>query len=446
MDAIAPFPPGQRLLDARHFYRNAALLTEAKQRPTPVTLRHLANFGKRLTPEKLIGSANFVRSELPLRLARKIAELQRLPFAVLGNRHLNQVYQSYYHCYAAFRRVDEIKTLEDNENFCRFVFNMLNDHLVVLPHLMMGALEVSALGAMPQHELDLFMSSMLRSRISRRVIMDQHYSMSQSYNKSVAEGLEQGDKPPDFVGDAFQYISTHDQLHKCYASISRFLESQDADVQIPELIIEGDQDVRFQFMTNHLNYIMTEVMRNGLKSTIEQTKLINKRSSVPRKTPPFKVTISNFKDNIFIKFSDQGGGVSLSKLPKVWSFGKTPELARYYLQNFHNIPGLKLPQRLPIVDHAYLNNEKITNVPPLQGVLSDLGNLEVNGQGSMLKTLSQRPFQNTLGISLPMCKVYADYWNGELSMDSVEGYGTDVIWRISKLGSAQGEVARVDRA
>lgn len=447
---LRPYPPNQSLITPQHYYHNSILLGWAKQKPHPVTLRHLANFGKRLTVDKIIASANFVRSELPLRLSLKIRELQELPFDVISNYHLNQVYQSYYYCFTAFRKVPEIKTLEDNERFCKFVSSMLKDHLIVLPHLMMGALEVSALGSMKQDQLDNFMSSMLRSRISRRVIMDQHYSMSNSYSKSLKMGLDEGDKPPDFVGDAFQYLSAHKQLKLSYDSISLFLKSQDAGVKIPELIIKGE-DVKFQFMTNHLNYIMTEVIRNGLKSTIEQNKSVNSRqpaNAEPIEVPPLIVEITNLKHDIYFKFCDQGGGVPIVKLPKVWSFGKTPESAMEYLQNFHDLPGLNLPKRLPIVDHDYLTMQS-TSPPPLEGVLSDLGNLEVtnspDGQGSMLIALSNRPFQHTLGISLPMCKVYADYWNGNLSMDAVEGYGTDVVWKVRKLGTL-GDEGELDRA
>lgn len=443
---LSPYPPNQTLLTPQHYYHNSILLGWAKQTPHPVTLRHLANFGKRLTTEKIVASANFVRTELPLRLSLKIRELQELPFDVVSNYHLNQVYQSYYYCFTAFRKLPEIKSLEDNEHFCLFIANMLKDHLIVLPHLMMGALEVSALETMSQDELDKFMSSMLRSRISRRVIMDQHYSMSQSYSNSLKMGLAQSDKPPDFVGDAFQYESSHRQLKISYDSISQFLKSQDPDVKIPELVIKGD-DVKLQFMTNHLNYIVTEVIRNGLKSTIEYNKSINKLSKTPIEVPPLIVEITNSKHDIYFKFSDQGGGVPLVKLPKVWSFGKTPELAMGYIQNLQQIPGLNLPKRLPIVD--YLSPDTSTTPPPLEGMLSHFGDMEVSNppdrQGSMLSALSKRPFQHTLGISLPMCKVYADYWNGELSMESVEGYGTDVIWRARKLGTSDSE-GSLDRA
>ncbi|RKP31067.1 HPC2-domain-containing protein [Metschnikowia bicuspidata] len=44
---------------------------------------------------------------------------------------------------------------------------------------------------------------------------------------------------------------------------------------------------------------------------------------------------------------------------------------------------------------------------------------------STLELLITRPYKYKLGLGLPMCKVYADYWNGDLSMNSLEAYGSD---------------------
>ncbi|GMM30193.1 protein kinase [Martiniozyma asiatica (nom. inval.)] len=455
--SLHPYPGAQNLINPQHFYQNSILLDWSKKHAHPVTLRHLANFGKKLTEEKLVSSANFVRTELPIRLSLKIKELQSLPYGITSNYHLNQVYQSYYYCFNAFRRVQPIKTLEDNEDFCRFLSSMLDDHLIVLPHLMMGALEVSILQSLSQQDLDDFMSSMVRSRISRRVIMDQHLSMSEAFMKNLAAGKLEGDKPHDYVGDAFQNISAKTHLELSHKSISTFLKSLYPDIEMPDLIIEGN-DIKFQFMTNHLNYICTEILRNAMRSTIEHFIRIQKLTdgSIRGVKPsPIIVDVTHTKSEITFKFSDKGGGVPLEKVDKIWSFGKTPELATEYLDNFHRLPGLDLPSRLPIIDHQYFANFKHKRIthnlepnkqlsnqpPPLTGVLSNLGQLEISGsmksQRSMLKSLSSRPFEYTLGISMPMCKVYADYWNGDLSMASVDGYGTDVTWTIGRLGSSR---------
>lgn len=127
----------------------------------PISLRQLMVFGRSLTESRLISSANYVRTELPIRIAHRIRDMQRLPYVVVTNPHISDVYDLYYTAFDTFRRVKEIKTLEDNEQFCREIAAMLKAHLTVIPKLAMGIIECS--GLMDQKELDRFMSTILKS-------------------------------------------------------------------------------------------------------------------------------------------------------------------------------------------------------------------------------------------------------------------------------------------
>lgn len=133
----------------------------------PISLRQLMVFGRSLTEARLISSANYVRSELPTRIAHRIRDMQRLPYVVVTNPHISDVYELYYTAFDTFRRIKEVKTLEDNERLCREISKMLHAHLTVIPKLAMGILECS--GLMPAAELDHFMNTILRS-VSHRAI------------------------------------------------------------------------------------------------------------------------------------------------------------------------------------------------------------------------------------------------------------------------------------
>ena len=73
---LGPFPTFSSILNQRHFYQNEVLMQYSKKDPHPVSLRQLAGYGKKLTKQKIIASANFVRLELPIRLALRIRDLQ----------------------------------------------------------------------------------------------------------------------------------------------------------------------------------------------------------------------------------------------------------------------------------------------------------------------------------------------------------------------------------
>lgn len=148
---------------AVHQWRSSVVLDSYVEKPArPISLRQLIFFGGRnLDERRIIDFANYVRSELPVRIAHRIRDMQKLPYVVVTNRHLSEVYELYYSAFDAFRKIPEIKTVEDNDNFCQVVKRTLKEHLTVIPSLAMGVLECRDL--VPPEELDKFMNRILRS-------------------------------------------------------------------------------------------------------------------------------------------------------------------------------------------------------------------------------------------------------------------------------------------
>lgn len=87
--------------------------------------------------------------------------MQTLPYVVVTNRHFSYVYELYYKAFETFRRVPEIKTLDDNDKFCKTINEALHEHLTVIPRLAMGVLECQ--GLMKADEMDRFMNTLLKS-------------------------------------------------------------------------------------------------------------------------------------------------------------------------------------------------------------------------------------------------------------------------------------------
>lgn len=80
---------------------------------------------------------------------------------VLTNRHMSHVYELYYQAFEKLRRVSEIKTVDDNDQFCKVITETLQEHLTVIPRLAMGVLEIQ--GLMKPEDTDKFMNTLLRS-------------------------------------------------------------------------------------------------------------------------------------------------------------------------------------------------------------------------------------------------------------------------------------------
>jgi pyruvate dehydrogenase kinase 2/3/4 len=94
-------------------------------------------------------------------IAHRLRDIQTLPYVVVANPHLAHVYELYLTAFERFRRVSEIRTLDDNERYCKMLQETLTEHATVIPRLALAVLEVR--GLMRAEETDKFMNTMLRS-------------------------------------------------------------------------------------------------------------------------------------------------------------------------------------------------------------------------------------------------------------------------------------------
>ncbi|EHK27412.1 uncharacterized protein TRIVIDRAFT_229124 [Trichoderma virens Gv29-8] len=379
----------------------------------PISLRQLMVFGRSLTESRLISSANYVRTELPVRIAHRIRDMQKLPYVVVTNPHIEEVYQLYYKAFDTFRKFKEIKTLEDNEKFCEVISQNLKGHLTVIPKLAMGILECGRL--MDPKELDHFMNVILRSRISRRVIAEQHLSLTETFNSPYfSPGATLSES--DFIGEVFIKCFAKDVISRCAKAVTHLARSTNGpQVQVPEVKIDGHLNASFPYILSHLEYIVGELLRNSVQAVIDRHQQHPDHASSP--PPPIEVTICEAQEHVIIRISDRGGGIPREELPYLWSFSKGPQ-SQKRLENLGQVPRMAATmQELHVTDELGRADLK---APTYLGSLS---------------TLTSRPPNLRLGMGLPLSRVYAEYWAGSLNLHSLEGYGVDAFLQISRLGN-----------
>ena len=365
----------------------------------PISLRQLTVFGRTLTESRLLSSANYVREELPTRIAHRLRNMQTLPYSAFTNPHMSYVYELYYTAFERFRKVPYVRTVEDNDKFCEIVKRTLNEHVPVIRRLAMGILEIQ--DSLSSEECDRVVTTLLRSRISRRVIAEQHLALTDTFHSpwhfpdSKTPGLGPED---DSVGEIFLRCNVKETIEKC-AKTARELSSRayGPHVTIPEIVLIGNLDPTFPYIPSHLEYMIGELLRNSIQAVVEQRGLAQ--------PPPIEVLICEAAQHVIIRVSDQGGGVDREILPYIWSFVKGPR--RYNrLQN--------------LIEMSQLAETK------KKGQSASMGSLP---------SLSNRPPGLKLGMGLPMSKLYAEYWAGSLEIHSLEGYGCDAFLQISRFGN-----------
>jgi pyruvate dehydrogenase kinase 2/3/4 len=221
----------------------------------------------------------------------------------------------------------------------------------------------------------------------------------------------------DFVGEVFLKCNAKEVIERCGKEIQNLARSAyGPNVTIPEIKIEGHQNVTFPYILSHLEYIIGELLRNSIQAVIERQ--VDHKST----RPPIEVTICEAPQHVIIRVSDQGGGISGEVLPYLWSFSKGHQ-SQKLLENLHRVPKMA----------GTLQEMRISwDSPSLNGH---------SRQGGSLSSLSSRPPNLRLGMGLPLSRIYAEYWAGSLELQSLQGYGVDAFLQISKLGNKNEQLA-----
>ncbi|CZR56695.1 probable ] kinase, mitochondrial precursor [Phialocephala subalpina] len=418
-------------------WRPASTLDEwVGKEARPISLRQLMVFGRSLTETRLISSANYVRTELPTRLAHRIRDMQTLPYVVVTNPHISQVYELYYKAFESLRRVREIKTLEDNEKFCQKISQTLQEHLTVIPKLAMGILECRDL--MRPEDMDKFMNTILRSRISRRVIAEQHLALTETFNSPwhfpSSSSTITTDPSTEFVGEVFLRCNAGEVVQRCYSAISSLCAlAYGPSVVLPSITLSGHTSATFPYILSHLEYIIGELLRNSIQAIVEHQK-----SSKTDTPPAIEVTVCEAPQHVIIRVSDQGGGIPRDILPHLWSFSKGPRSSQR-LENLRGVPKmaatlqeLRVSSDLPPGLSSPSPPHHSSHPHPKKVEKAETSS---HAHDSSLSSLSSRPPNLRLGMGLPLSRVYAEYWAGSLELHSLEGYGVDAFLQISKLGN-----------
>ncbi|CAG8701326.1 8597_t:CDS:2 [Acaulospora morrowiae] len=349
----------------------------AEQPIKPVTLKQLLQFGKPpLSTHALLDSARYTKSELPVRLARRVKALQKLPFIAGINPYIKKIYRLYFDTFESICNFPEITEEKADENFADLLSKMVASHTDNIPTLAKGFQECKKY--MSSQDITNFLDDMIRARIAIRLIAEQHIALHNAHD-------------PNYIGIINTRLNPAKLINSC-ANIVR--ELCDAHYgSSPEVIINGQTETTCTYVSVHIEYIITEVLKNSYRATVEHSSKIKRENH-----PPIEVTISRGVNNIGIRVRDQGGGVAPKDLPSIFDYSFTT-----------------VPQ-----DDSDTDN-----------ILSDVSRMAMQtGIGGPIAGL---------GYGLPLARIYAQYFGGSLNIMSLYSHGCDLFLRLKDIDESLGD-------
>ena len=393
-----------------------------------------------LTPTALQSSAQFTLSLLPIRLAHRIHALRSLPFIVVSNPHISRIYNTYLHSLSTLLpfQTHGITSREDEERFTDVLADLVQSHSNTIPTLAKGFLESRRY--VSTEKVTAFLDAHLRARIGTRLVAEQHIALhlaSQASSPSLSSPSSSSSSPPDtYIGVIDTSLRPAAIIHDCVSFVGELCELK-YGVR-PSVVITGGEDATIVHVPTHLEYVLTELLKNAFRATVENGR---ERESVEvmiaagghgqgggrvgtgqgegkggREGEPAP------DETLTIRIRDRGGGISPKYLPHIWGYSFTT-----FGQDESN-PSSSLSSS-SASSHSSASPSNIGNY-------SNDAFTALSASGAGESTIAG------LGYGLPLGRAYAEYFGGGIKVQSLWGWGTDVYLMLRGLGGLGREDGR----
>ncbi|KAI9029648.1 mitochondrial pyruvate dehydrogenase [Phycomyces nitens] len=400
---------------------------------TGVSLRQMVLFGQKPSKGTLFKASQFLHEELPIRLAHRVKEMDELPnglnkmpsvlkvkdwytesfqqlldlptpklneslrerikevarnkdgFILPPNVHNpstklpknSSIHPQVPIDHRYYTNIDEVdcspEMVDYTASFVKTIECIKRRHDPVVTTMARGIMEYkehtncNLIGTEVQDFLDRF----YMSRIGIRMLIGQHSAL---YHGRFRQ--------KNYVGVICLKSNIREIAADAIANARFVCEDYYGMFKAPAIQMICPGDIEFTYVPSHLNHILFELLKNSLRAVVERY-----GEDYEDEYPPIKLIIAHGKEDITIKISDEGGGISRSAIPLVWTYMYTTAQAQ----------SIK-----PEEDDAEFK-------APMAG----------------------------FGYGLPISRLYVQYFGGDLKLVSMEGYGTDVYLHLNRLSNSQ---------
>eukprot|EP00668_Euglena_longa_P031509 GGOE01040730.1.p1 GENE.GGOE01040730.1~~GGOE01040730.1.p1 ORF type:complete len:388 (-),score=57.94 GGOE01040730.1:16-1179(-) len=282
-------------LSPAHFY-DATVEEFARREPQLVRIGALLNWhgtqatGQRSRGAQLVRSAEWLRQELPVRLARTLRNFQNQPYIMARNLHIHELYERSWYSFTALRQVAPITDEAAEQQFADLLKRLLARSEDSLAPLARGVAEVqplsSSLGLDPTY-LATFVDRFLMQRLSRRILAGFHLALHTP--------------KPGWVGVFHLETSPAECIAAVAGEVQQMAQQQYGHV--PLVSIDGDTACQFASCPFILECVLAEVLKNAYRAALER------RESRPAHwQPQVEVQVCD-GEAVTVIVRDNGGGL-----------------------------------------------------------------------------------------------------------------------------------------
>ncbi|XP_011309225.1 pyruvate dehydrogenase (acetyl-transferring) kinase, mitochondrial [Fopius arisanus] len=318
----------------------------------------------------------FLRKELPVRLANIMKEIHLLPDHLLRMPSVGVVNNLYV---TSFEEIIHFEKSEINES----TLDKFCQALVKIRNRHSDVVEVMAKGILElkeSHDVDGQMENSIQYFLDRFFMSRVSIRMLINQHTILFGGALNGNER--HVGCIDPWCDVIGVVKDAYEN-ARFLCDQ-YYLASPELIVkqhnelDRGNEIRIVYVPSHLYHMLFELFKNSMRAVMEH-------HGSDADYPPVEVTLVRGKEDICLKMSDQGGGIPRSQMDHLFK----------YMYSTAPQPSKSDAHTVPLAGYGY---------------------------------------------GLPLSRLYARYFHGDLVVLSCEGYGTDAVIYLKALSNEANEL------
>ncbi|KAK6081292.1 hypothetical protein SCUP234_03459 [Seiridium cupressi] len=425
----------ERLMDTIRHYANFPA--------TGVSLRQMVQFGEKPSTGTLFRASQFLAEELPIRLAHRVQELHTLPDGLNEMPSVKKVAEWYAQSFeeittlprpelagqirerllkpASFNGKGSATMLSEaipnpsveegqytsfhngtsngrKQQAARRYFAMVDDSADWPPDLKAYNQKFSQTLKTIKRRHDGVVTTMAqgileykrkrqRMQIDNNIqsFLDRFYMSRIGIRMLIGQHIALTDqshhRDPTYVGIICTKTNVRDLAEEAIENARFVCEDHYGLFEAPKIQLVCNPNLNFMYVPGHLSHMLFETLKNSLRAVVET------HGQDKQEFPVTKVIIAEGREDITIKISDEGGGIPRSAIPLVWTYMYTTV------------------DRTPNLDPDF---DKSDFKAPMAG----------------------------FGYGLPISRLYARYFGGDLKLISMEGYGTDVYLHLNRLSSS----------
>lgn len=228
---------------------------------------------------------------------------------------------------------------EFNQSFSKVLEKIKRRHDPVVTTVAQGILEYKRKRQRMQidNSIQAFLDRFYMSRIGIRMLIGQHIALTDQRTQS----------DENYVGIICTKTNVHDLAQEAIENARFVCEDHYGLFDAPKVRLVCNPNLNFMYVPGHLSHMLFETLKNSLRAVVER------HGAEKEDFPVTQVIISEGREDITLKISDEGGGIPRSSIPLVWTYmyttvDQTPSLDPDFNKSDFKAPMAGFGYGLPI--------------------------------------------------------------------------------------------------